>query len=106
MRDRFGQRETLDRYFTSPQPKRRGDGVPLRSRVVKGEQFRSRVARLRPTFLQQVDDIAVQLLAPAFQKRVIGGVLNQSMRERVHRVGYFPVAGRESGRDQVSQTIA
>gem|GEM_PF-1943533 len=87
MGNRFGQRKALQRDFTGAQPKRRRDTVLLRRAIVKREQFGRGIAGFGPALFQQMGNVAMQLLAPALQKRIVGGVLNQRIgRIRVMRV--------------------
>jgi hypothetical protein len=51
-----------------------------------GQQFRLGLDCLRKPFGQHLSNLLVELLASAFQQRLIGGVLNQGMLEEIGRL--------------------
>ena len=56
-------------------------------RVVMGEELRLTFSGLREPLHQGLRNLAMGLLALAFQLRLIGGILDQRVSEAVRRVG-------------------
>ena len=79
MRNRFRQRKSLDRRRAGVEPQRRRGLVVSRGGKMISEKFRRRFAGLGPAIVEEAGDVGVKLPAPALQKRVISGVLDEGV---------------------------
>src|SRR5205807_874696 len=87
MADRFRIGRALDGSLACPLPVENARGDEPRLSVVMRQEFWLGLDSLRKAFFKRVGNLAVILLASALEQCVIGGVLDQSMFEKVSRLG-------------------
>lgn len=86
MADRFRICRALHRALTGYLPLLDGLRLQIRFRVVMGEELGLRLGDLRKALFQDLRNLAVIILAPAAQQRLIGRVLEQRVFEAVVRL--------------------
>jgi hypothetical protein len=83
MRQSFGVRRSRDRLFTGSQPISSCGERQGRLSEVMGDEFRPRLCILGKLLHHYLRDTLVVLLTGAAQQRLIGGILDERMLERI-----------------------
>ena len=68
---------------------------------VMGQGLRLALASVRKPLFERFGDARMQLLSPAFEERLVGGVLDQRVLETVGRLGRRAVAEHQLGGDEL-----
>ena len=97
--------KALGRLLPGPIPIADGLLRQLGVRHMAGEHFRTVGGDVWELTFQRLCDARVQLLAPALEQAVVGGLLDQGVLERVGRLGCCPAAKDQLGRDQLVKSI-